>query len=63
MKRVIKYGTEQKVNPVYVFKCHCGCEFEADSKDYRCESSPKNERYAISKCPESFCGRDVYYDL
>lgn len=60
MKKIIKHRNKPEINKTYLFKCRCGCEFEADREDYQPHSSPKNECFVKSDCPE--CGVAVYED-
>ena len=58
--RILKHGTPQK-DIIKIFSCHiCGCEFEANQKEYESVAQLPEDRGAISVSDFRYL-RTVYY--
>jgi len=56
--KIIKPGDLKRLDTARRFACgRCGCEFEADSAEYRTETDFRNGHYYVTACPT--CKRDV----
>lgn len=58
--RIIKDGNVNQLLKLKIFTCEkCGCEFEANNKEYKIDSH-RNETYYYAKCPMTGCNNTVY---
>ena len=56
--KIIKEGDLRKLKKIKYFECKkCGCIFEAEKDEYKCDSQ-YNEIYYCCACP--YCNQMVY---
>lgn len=52
--KILKHGDHRRIYDTKTFRCgHCGCEFEANKTEYKCDTQ-YNEIYYYCVCPECY---------
>lgn len=58
--KIIKQGNLEQLKKIKHFICaRCGCEFEADTTEYK-QGNQYNETYYYMKCPTNGCENMAY---